>query len=198
MAPNDGRISNRSTSQDLLRITKTTMKQGLALSVSLLLTVSGFAQQTAPPVPPPEPDNSPVTLGSGVTVNVPAGTRIALILTQPIQTRYLHHGDDVYAQTTSPVAVGSEVVIPPGTFVQGKFDRLDRNGSRGVLHLQSMGITSPTATSLLSPGPSSCKRTKAILSRIRAKAALLPCSRCPLPVLGSARSLVTPSAIPLL
>lgn len=142
MATSFSRTHRSGIAPGLFHQAKTSIRQGVALSATLLLTVSTFAQQTAVPSPP-DSDNSPVTLGAGITVAIPAGTRIALILTQPIQTRYLHHGDDVYAQTTSPVAVGSEVVIPPGTFVQGKFDRLDRSGSRGELHLQSMGITFP-------------------------------------------------------
>jgi hypothetical protein len=51
------------------------------------------------------------------TVTIPAGTRIALVLTQPIQSRYIHRGDDIFAQVLSPVDAGNQVVIPAGTFV---------------------------------------------------------------------------------
>lgn len=77
------------------------------------------------------------------TVTIPAGSRLALVLTQPIQTRSLHRGDDMYAQVTSPVDSGNEVVIPPGTFVQGTVDKIERNGGRGEIRLQSMSITFP-------------------------------------------------------
>jgi hypothetical protein len=77
------------------------------------------------------------------TVTIPGGTRIALVLTQPIQTRYIHRGDDIYAQINSPVSSGNEVVIPVGTFVQGKVDKLERQGGRGEIRLQSMSITFP-------------------------------------------------------
>jgi hypothetical protein len=77
------------------------------------------------------------------TVTIPAGTEIPLVLTQPIQSRYVRHGDDIYAQVTAPVNSADEVVIPPGTFVQGKVDKLGRNGGRGELHLLSMSITFP-------------------------------------------------------
>jgi len=119
--------------------TKTKFRQALALSITLLLTISTFAQQPAPD----SPDISQPTPAKDVTITIPAGTRIALVLTQPLQTRYLHRGDDVYAQITAPVASADEVIIPPGTFVQGKFDRLERKGDRGELRLQSMGITFP-------------------------------------------------------
>jgi hypothetical protein len=77
------------------------------------------------------------------TVTIPGGTRIALVLTQPIQTRYIHRGDDIYAQINSPVSSGNEVVIPIGTFVQGKVDKLERRGGRGEIRLQAMSITFP-------------------------------------------------------
>jgi hypothetical protein len=115
----------------------------------LLLAISTFAQQPAPD----SPDNSQPTPAKDVTITIPAGTRIALVLTQPLQTRYLRRGDDVYAQITAPVASGDEVVIPPGTFVQGKFDRLERKGDRGELRLQSMGITFPDGYVAPVPGP---------------------------------------------
>lgn len=76
-------------------------------------------------------------------VTIPAGTKIALVLTHPVQSRYVHRGDDIYAQTTSPVNAGNQVVIPAGTFVQGKVDKLDWNGGRARLVLQSLSITFP-------------------------------------------------------
>lgn len=74
-------------------------------------------------------------------VTIPAGTQVALVLTHPIQSRYIRRGDDIYAQTTAPVLSGNEMVIPPGTFVQGTVDKLGHQGDRGELHLQSVTIT---------------------------------------------------------
>jgi hypothetical protein len=138
-------ISRRNLSLSTTFI-QTKLRQALALTTTLLLTVSTFAQQPAPQSD--EKDNPPALMGRAangkdVLITIPAGTRIALVLTQPVQTRYLRRGDDVYAQITSPVSSGDEVVIPPGTFVQGKFDRLERKGDRGELRLESMGITFP-------------------------------------------------------
>jgi hypothetical protein len=78
-----------------------------------------------------------------LAVTIPVGTHIALVLTHPIQSRYVHRGDDIYAQVTAPVNSGDEVVVPPGTFVQGTVDKLDRNGGRAELHLTAMSITFP-------------------------------------------------------
>src|SRR6202051_1121088 len=141
MSPNDLRLR---FSPAFLKPSKTTACQVIGLTTTLLIAVSTFAQQTSSTPQLPSPDNSQVaSAGSATSVAVPAGTRIALVLTQPIQTRYIHRGDDIYAQIVSPVTAGNEVVIPPGTFVQGTVDKLERRGGRGELHLQSMAITFP-------------------------------------------------------
>jgi len=129
----------------LLNLAETKTRQGLALTISLLLATSGFAQQSSPTTPLPDaPDRSQAEVADyKAMVAVPAGTRIALVLTSSVQTRHIHRGDDIYAQITSPVTFGNQVVIPPGTFVQGKVDKLSRTGGRGELHLQSMSITFP-------------------------------------------------------
>src|SRR5579864_366616 len=120
----------------------TRIKQALAV-VTLLATVHCIAQdQTQPPALPDSPSASQAPAPpQPSTVTIPAGTRFALVLTHPIQTRYVHHGDDIYAQITAPVTSGDEVVIPPGTLVDGKVDRLTRRGGRAELYLESMTVT---------------------------------------------------------
>lgn len=88
-----------------------------------------------------------------MTVTIPAGTHLALLLTHPIQSRYIHRGDDIYAQINAPVSSGNETVIPAGTFVQGTVDKLERQGDRGELRLQSMAITFPDGYVVTIPGP---------------------------------------------
>jgi hypothetical protein len=118
----------------------------VALAWLFAATLNCFAQdpQTAPEPVQPEPN---------ANVTIPAGTRLALVLTQPVQTRYIHRGDDIYAQVTSPVDSGNQVVIPPGTFVQGVVDKIQRNRGRGELRLQSMSITFPDGYVTPIPGP---------------------------------------------
>jgi hypothetical protein len=120
------------------------MRLVIVIATTLLFALSSVAQQHSQTPPPDSPDNSTAKITtSKATASVAAGTRIALVLTQPIQTRYLRRGDDIYAQIVSPVTSGNEVVIPPGTFVQGKIDKLERQGGRGELRLQSLSITFP-------------------------------------------------------
>ncbi len=73
-------------------------------------------------------------------VVVPAGTRMALVLMQPIRSRSMHRGDPVYAQVTSPVAVGEQLVIPPGTSIEGRVEKAEGRGGRGELSLQSASV----------------------------------------------------------
>ncbi|MGO9084406.1 MAG: hypothetical protein ACLQBK_04200 [Candidatus Sulfotelmatobacter sp.] len=90
---------------------------------------------------------------NAVQVVIPAGTRLALVLTQPIQTRFLRRGDDIYAQINAPVGSGNQVVIPIGTFVQGKLDKLERRAGRGELRLESMSVTFPDGYVIPLSGP---------------------------------------------
>jgi hypothetical protein len=151
MSPNDLRLC---FSPAFIKLSKTRASQVIGITMTLLGATSGFAVQSSTTSLSTPPDNSQVAVAdSSASVAVPAGTRFALVLTQPIQTRYIHRGDDIYAQIVSPVTAGNEVVIPPGTFVQGKVDTIERRGGRGELHLQSMSITFPDGYTTPIAGP---------------------------------------------
>jgi hypothetical protein len=148
MAPNVLRLRINT----LFNLAKTRIQLPLPLVAALLLTVFSAAQQTTPPAD--SPATSQVAAANNSTIlTVPAGSRIALVLTQPIQTRYVRRGDDIYAQIVSPVTAGNAVVIPPGTFVQGKVDKIERQGGRGEIRLQSMSITFPDGYTIPVAGP---------------------------------------------
>ncbi len=127
----------------------TKVKQSLAVVTTLLVALSCVAQgQAEQDQPQPLTQDSESTSQAPdttppATVTVPAGTRLALVLTHPIQSRYIRHGDDIYAQIISPVTSGNAIVIPPGTLVNGKVDRIERKGGRGQMYLQSMSIAFP-------------------------------------------------------
>ena len=55
----------------------------------------------------------------------------------------MRRGDVVYAQTTAPLTVGDQVLIPAGTFVQGKIDKLTRDGNRAEMLLNSASVVFP-------------------------------------------------------
>lgn len=100
------------------------------------------AQQSPSAGQSASPDS--VTLAAAKsTITIPAGTRISLVLTQPVQSRNVRRGDDIFAQVVSPVDTDNQVVIPAGTFVQGAIDKLERRSTQGELRLQSLSITFP-------------------------------------------------------
>ena len=102
--------------------------------MAALMITPGFAQQSS---------DTSTSAATKTTVTIPAGTRIPLVLTYPVHSKLLHRGDNIYAQIISPISVGDQVLVPPGTFVQGTIDKLERKDSRGELHLQSMSLTFP-------------------------------------------------------
>lgn len=115
-----------------------------AIAFMLFATIACLAQNQDPAQTSGQPSQpQQIEAAANITVTIPAGTRVALVLTQPIQTRLIHRGDDIYAQINSPVNSGNEVAIPVGTFVQGTVDKIESRGGRGEIRLQSMSITFP-------------------------------------------------------
>jgi hypothetical protein len=127
-------------------LAETRNKPSFILTALLFVTLTCSAQDQT--TTPPQSNTE-----SNATISIPAGTRLSLVLTHSVLSRSMHRGDDVYAQTVFPVTLGKDVVIPPGTFVQGKVDKLVRNGSRGELHLQSMSVIFPDGYTAPVPGP---------------------------------------------
>ena len=65
---------------------------------------------------------------SGREVTVPAGTQIPLRLAQGISTKSAKVGDAVYAETVFPITANDRIVIPAGTYVQGRISEIKRPG----------------------------------------------------------------------
>src|SRR5437588_12016903 len=53
-------------------------------------------------------------------VTIPAGTKIPLSLAQAISTKNAREGDAVYATTAFPFVMDNSIVIPSGTYIQGR------------------------------------------------------------------------------
>ena len=125
-----------------LTLAGTIASKTFAAFTALLFTLTCMAQDQPQPQTPNSQPNAQSTPQSE-SVTLPPGTRIALVLTHDIQSRAMRRGDDIYAQITFPVNFGNQVVIPPGTFVQGRVDKLQQRHGRAELHLQSMSLTLP-------------------------------------------------------
>jgi hypothetical protein len=110
----------------------------LAACIWFFLTMLTFAQSSPPSDPAktsPEPEKSLLT--------IPAGTSVPLSLKQAISTKSAKTGDPVYAETAFPFVVDERVVIPAGTYIQGKIERVQRGGhvkgrAEVLIHFTSM------------------------------------------------------------
>ncbi len=115
------------------------------LGLVFLLASALFAQQQ-PLTPAPDTKDTPKEKPAAVVV-VPAGTRVLLRLLSPISSGSAQPGNGVYMETVTPVAVGNETVIPPGTYVQGEIDRVQRPGKmkgRAELQMHFTSLTFPS------------------------------------------------------
>lgn len=142
---------------------------GLILPFALLLS-SGLTARLAAQEPSGEPPAAPAAPAVAAPVSpsapapantaivVPMGTRLPLILRNPINTRTAKAGDSVYFETTYPIAVNNRMAIPMGTFARGQILESKRPGrikGRGEIRLALEQLTFPngyTISLLASPG----------------------------------------------
>jgi hypothetical protein len=102
----------------------------------LLLAGIAVAQTGVTPAPAASESSKPALL-------IPAGTRVPLSLKQAISTKTAREGDPVYAETSFPFVVDEQVVVPAGTYIQGKIMRAQRGGhvkgrAELLIHFTSM------------------------------------------------------------
>lgn len=81
----------------------------------------------SPANPAPAKQQTTATADPHATV-IPAGSRIPLVLKQAISTKNAREGDSVYAETAFPFVVNERVLVPAGTYIQGKISRVERAG----------------------------------------------------------------------
>ncbi|MFI5104419.1 MAG: BON domain-containing protein [Terriglobales bacterium] len=80
---------------------------------------SGESQEnsTQEPPPPPAPASSSVSVQS---VTVPAGTKLAIHLNEPLSSETAQVGDVFHGSIATPVSVDGQVVIPTSADVEGR------------------------------------------------------------------------------
>ncbi len=119
----------------------------IAIAVVLLAAVSALPQQQPAGEAPQLKSRTDVPAASAPASVpepapkapwiVPAGSKIPVQLKQAISTKNAHPGDPIYGQTTFPVIVNGQIMIPGGTFVQGVVDSVKRAGRiKGTAELQ--------------------------------------------------------------
>ena len=126
-------------------------------TIILLLASAGLAAaQSAPPTQAASastPSRSAAATSEQFTI--PAGTKVPLVLKQAISTKNAREGDPVYAETTFPVVINERIVIPAGTYVQGKISRVLRAGrvkGRAEVLMHFSTLIYPTGYTVMLPG----------------------------------------------
>ena len=113
----------------------------------LLLSISLMAQAGSPAASEPETSRD--------TVTIPAGAQIPLALQQPISTKTAREGDPVYATTTFPFVLNDRILVPAGTYVQGKISSVKRGGrvhGRAEVLMHFTSLIYPNGYTVLLPG----------------------------------------------
>ena len=130
-----------------------------------LMLVSGMAfgqaetQKPAPaaqsaPQAATENQTAPKAQDPHATV-IPAGSRVPLSLAQAISTKNAREGDPVYAQTAFPFVVNERVLIPAGTYVQGKITHTEHAGrskKRAEILIHFTTLIYPSGYTIMLPG----------------------------------------------
>jgi len=124
------------------------------LILLILVTGSSVAQQNAAKQPaPPALERSPHASVHQLTI--PAGTQVPIRLENAISTKTSHPGEAVYARTTFPVAIDDKILIPAGTYVQGKIAEIKPAGrlkGRAEVLLHFTTLIYPSGYTVMLPG----------------------------------------------
>ena len=86
---------------------------------------------------------------------IPAGTKIPLTLVQAISTKNAREGDAVYAQTSFPFVVENRIVIPAGSYIQGRIAHVERAGhghGRAEILMHFTSMIYPSGYTVMLPG----------------------------------------------
>src|SRR6202011_5630303 len=88
-------------------------------------------------------------------LSIPSGTKVPLALKQSISTKNARDGDAVYAVTTFPVVINDHIVIPAGTYVQGRISSVKRGGrikGRAEVLMHFSTLIYPSGYTVVLPG----------------------------------------------
>lgn len=125
--------------------------------VAVLIALTSFAisQNEKPTMSPgltPARDSSH---HAAQEVTIPAGTKVPISLVNAISTKGSHEGDAVYAQTTFPVVINEHILIPPGTYMQGRIAAIKpagRMNHRAEVLMHFTTLIYPSGYTVVLPG----------------------------------------------
>jgi hypothetical protein len=130
-----------------------------------VLLISGIALGQAAEVQ--KPDSAPASSAAVApgpataaasdrkVITIPAGTKIPLSLAQAISTKNAREGDAVYAETAFPFLMNERVIVPAGTYIQGKISHVERAGhghGRAEILIHFTSMIYPSGYTVMLPG----------------------------------------------
>jgi hypothetical protein len=121
--------------------------------LSLLLLASAAVAQDAPRTS--QPGLVPGAHANTDEIVIPAGTKVPIKLENAISTKSNQQGDPVYAQTTFPVVLNDRIVIPAGTYVQGRIMQIKpapRFKGRAEVMMHFTTLIYPSGYTVMLPG----------------------------------------------
>lgn len=130
------------------------MRKICSLLLLLPLTLAFAQEPNAPASNVASPPATEAAANSG-TITVPSGTQIPLVLKQAISTRNARPGDAVYAETNFPITMNDKIVIPAGTYVQGRIAEVKRAGrvkGKAEILMHFTTLVFPTGYTTMLPG----------------------------------------------
>jgi type IV secretion system protein VirB10 len=85
---------------------------------------------------------------------IPAGTKIPLLLKQAISTKNAREGDAVYAATAFPFVLNERILVPEGTYVQGRIMHTEpagRSKKRAEILIHFTSMVFPSGYTIMLP-----------------------------------------------
>jgi hypothetical protein len=122
-------------------------------TIVVIFIVCGLVAAQANSGTRPDPPAASTTDAS--QLSIPSGTKVPLALKQSISTKNAREGDAVYAVTTFPVVINERIVIPSGTYVQGRISNVKRGGrvkGRAEVLMHFSTLIYPSGYTVVLPG----------------------------------------------
>src|SRR3989454_7250915 len=123
-------------------------------TIAMVLLLSALVMAQASPAVRPT-SATPSSTAAPNELIVPAGTKVPLALKHAVSTKSTREGDSVYAETTFPVVQDNRVLIPAGTYVQGRITHVQRAGrikGRAEVLMHFTTLIYPSGYTVLLPG----------------------------------------------
>jgi len=123
---------------------------GVLVLLSSFVVAQEGRQTSASPALTPEASHA-----AAHAITIPAGTKVPIALRNAISTKSSHEGDPVYAQTTFPVVIYERIVIPAGTYMQGRISSIKPAGrikGRAEVLMHFTTLIYPSGYTVVLPG----------------------------------------------